>query len=93
MMELTKEISQAKFDRFNRIVFCVHVTSDKNIVQSRKFYLSKESAYKHMEEVLKWVNSDNGLDWKTDDDLDCRPSTIVTKAGFVYELLTLPLEY
>ena len=86
-MELSKEISLAKFNKFNRTIFAVN-SNGNNL-----YFLTKNSAYEKMLRIKKHLESIGALVEYELDDLDVKPVYLLTEAGSVYSLLTLSIEY
>lgn len=90
MIDLTKEITFAKFNKQSREVYAISVSSSNN---APRIFLSKESAYCYMERIKAQLESVQCLERVEFNDLDVRPDYLVTEGGKSYSLLTLPIEY
>lgn len=88
VMELSKEISLAKFNKFHRKIFAIYSSNS-----ATSYYLTKNSAYEKMERIKKQLESIGALVECNLHDLDARPVYLLTEAGSVYSLLTLSIEY
>lgn len=88
MMSLEREITPAKFNKHLRNVFGISVNG-----AMPRLYLSKETAYFEMESIKHWLEIGGFLNDETLNDLDCRPTQLISSTGSVYELITLSIEY
>ena len=91
MSDLSKEITFSKFNRLPvRNIYQIHCSNGNRIIHT---FLTKDSAYSKMENIVKALNFNGCIENIGLNDLDQRPDHIETEAGSVYDLLTISIEY
>lgn len=89
-MDLSKEITAAKFNRYpvRDVYQVVHLNNG-----NAHTFLTKDSAYAKMEKIHRALSFNGGLEVVEVNDLDQRVDRLVTDAGSIYELITVKIEY
>lgn len=90
MSDLSKEITFSKFNKLPRYIYQIHCSNGDKIIHT---FLTKDSAYSKMENIVKALDFNGCIENIGLNDLDQRPDHIETEAGCVYELLTVTIEY
>lgn len=88
MISLENEISLSKFNKCSRNVYGISANGAKPTL-----FLTKDGAYNKMESIKRQLQAAGFLENEILDDLDCRPTTLKTEGGSIYELLTISIQY